>query len=50
MTRESRDGDEDDETTDANLKKCSSADGRTKGEEHHQTASAFPSHGKSRGV
>ena len=28
MTRESRDGDEDDETTDANLKKCSSADGR----------------------
>ena len=27
MTRESRDGD-DDETTDANLKKCSSADGR----------------------
>ena len=28
MTRESRYGDEDDETTDANLKKCSSADGR----------------------
>ena len=48
MTRESRDGD-DDETTDANLKKMFVC-GRTKGEEHHQTASALLSHGESRGV